>query len=204
MPARMPVCLLLGLAPLYAADVDPGLSGGPVRVEIFEKLTPGHEFELAAAQPTTVYTEPAFAFVRLPLKYSPNALPLDRSVPFVLRASYTGDHAGSYRLRLRARGAAVLLIDGKEVARTKPQPPNTSGDDPVPPPVVKDETGLRAAPYPHQDVLANMELTPGKHEFVLVALIGGKGLYPSPGELAVGIAQNGKVDRLLGPAGTPL
>src|ERR1041385_2270223 len=106
-----------------------------VRVDIFEKVPAGSEFNLADRQPVTSYEEPAFGFPRVATKYSENALPLDRSTPFILRATCERSYpAGERVFRLRARGTAVLLIDGREQARTKPQPPNTSGDDPVPPP----------------------------------------------------------------------
>lgn len=174
---------------------------GPVSVEIFEDLPPGKEFDLTGLQPVERYTEPFLALVHTPTKFSPNAVPLDRSTPFVLKAEYRAPFAaGEYRFRLRARGAAVLLMDGRELARTKAQKANTSGDDPVPPEVVRDGTPLRPAAYPHQDVLAPTQVNAGEHTFTLIAVIGGKGLYPSPGELVVSYSQAGSLDRILGPA----
>jgi hypothetical protein len=175
-----------------------------VRVDLFEKVPAGSEFDLSARQPATTYDEPAFGFPRIPTRYSENALPMDRSTPFILRATFEREYPGATRtFRLRARGAAMLLVDGKEIARTKPQPPNTSGDDPVPPPPIKQDSPLRPAPYPHQDVVAKLPLGAGKHTFVLIAAIGGKGLFPSPGELAVSTGVGSEVERLLGPDGTP-
>src|ERR1700688_2127733 len=122
----------------FLTPVVPLFSAGPVNVELFEKIPAGSEFELANQQPVERYTEDAFGFVRVPTKYSESAPALDRSTPFVLRATYQRDFpAGERQFRLRARGAAVLMVDGKMVAKTKPQQPNTSGDDPVPPPVVR-------------------------------------------------------------------
>src|SRR6266705_6401389 len=158
----------------------------PVQVELFENIPAGSEFELTNQKPTERYTENAFAFTRVPTKYSDNALALDRSTPFVLRATFERElPAGERQFRLRARGAAVLLVDGNVAAKTKPQPPNTTGDDPVPPPVVRENSPLRPAPYPHQDVIAKLRLESGKHSFTLIAIVGGKGLSPTPGELAV-------------------
>src|SRR6266550_1373499 len=94
----------------------------PVWVELFESVPSGSEFDLAGQQPVELYTEPAFGFVRVPTKYSDSALALDRSTPFVLRAAFEREFpAGERQFRLRARGAAVLLVDGNIVARTKPQ-----------------------------------------------------------------------------------
>lgn len=179
-------------------------AGGPIHVEIFEDVAAGEEFAPAAGQLTERYTEPFFVFSQTPVKFAPNAIPLDRSTPFVLRATYRRSlPAGDYRFRLRARGAAVFAIDGLERARTKAQKPNTTGDDPVPPPVERDGTPLRPLMHPHQDALFTIALDGAEHEFTLTAVIGGKGLYPSPGELAVSYARPGELDRVLGPADSP-
>src|SRR4051812_41853672 len=64
------------------------LQAGAVNVELFEKVPAGSEFDLTNQQPVERYTEDAFGFVRVPTKYSESALALDRSTPFVLRATY--------------------------------------------------------------------------------------------------------------------
>src|SRR5579864_1491462 len=162
MSAKRLLALLLPLAGV------PLLSAGAVNVDLFEKVPAGSEFELSNQKPIEHYTENAFGFTRVPTKYSDNALALDRSTPYVLRATLERAFpAGERQFRLRARGAAVLLVDGKVVAKTKPQQPNTSGDDPVPPPVVRDDSPNRPAPYPHQDVVVKMNLEGGNHTFVL-------------------------------------
>jgi hypothetical protein len=176
-----------------------------VRVEIFEDIAAGKEFDLTGAAAVDAYTEPAFAFVHTPTKFAGNAAPVDRSTPFYLRATYKRLFAaGRYQFRLRARGAARLWIDGNAVASTKAQKPNTSSDDPVPPPVERGNTPLRPVAYPHQDSVVTLDLGAGEHAFELIAVVGGKGLYPSTGELAVGVSRNGEVDRLLGPDGAPM
>src|SRR5437764_10395919 len=149
--------LFIGIAISQAANA------GPVWVELFENVPAGAEFELPGQQPVERYTEAAFGFVRVPTKYSENALALDRSPPFILRASFDRDFsAGELQFRFRAHGAAGLIVDGKTVAQTKPQPPNTSGDDPVPPPVVRENSPVRPPPYPHQDVVVKLNLETGK------------------------------------------
>ena len=165
-----------------------------VRVEIVE-----------SGNITGRYTEPFMGFVRTPVKYSVSALPVDRKDPFELRAVYEATlPAGEYRFRLRARGEARLEVDGKKLAATKPQPPNKTGDDPVPPPEVRDESGMRPAPFPHQDAVFKLTLDGAPHTFQLIAVIGGKGLMPTPGELAVSFARaDEKMERLFGPSGSP-
>jgi len=175
----------------------------PVQVELFEGLPKGTELA-PSGQAVERYAEPAFAFVRIPFKYSANALPLDRSTPYVLRATYERTFAaGTYQFRLRARGASTFSIDDHEIARTKAQPPNTSGDDPVPPPSSTEKLLVRAAPYPHQDSVVQQQLAAGTHRFTIVAVIGGKGLMPTPGELCVSYGKPGEVETLLGPDGSP-
>ena len=199
MSAKRLLALLLPLAGV------PLLSAGAVNVDLFEKVPAGSEFELSNQKPVEHYTENAFGFTRVPTKYSDNALALDRSTPYVLRATFERAFpAGERQFRLRARGAAVFLVDGKMVAKTKPQPPNLSGDDPVPPPVVRENSPVRPAPYPHQDAIVKLPLDSGNHTYTLIAIIGGKGLTPSPGELAVSSGvPGGEIERLLGPDGSP-
>ena len=73
----------------------------------------------------------------------------------------------------------------------------------MPPPVERGDSPLRPASYPHQDVTLEFVSAGEKHTFTLVAVIGGKGLYPTPGELAVSFATAGNIERLLGPDGAP-
>ncbi len=192
---------VLGVALLAAQDKPDAKA---VAVELFEKVPAGSEYRLEALNPVAVYSEPAFAFVHTPTKFAPNAIPLDRSAPFVLRAAYKRKlPSGEYQFRLRARGAAVFQMDGKDLLNTKVQKPNTSGDDPVPPPVDHSDPLVRPLQYPHQDSVATVKVDGAEHSFTLVAIIGGKGLYPSPGDLSVSFARPGQVDRLLGPDGAP-
>ncbi len=194
--------LLLLAAALLAAG--PSTPPAPVQVEIFEDLPAGSEIHPGNAQPTTRYAEPAFGFVRIPTRYSNNALPLDRSVPFLLRATVDRGFApGEYQFRLRARGAAWFLIDGKVLLTTKPQTPNTAGDEPVPPPVARDNSPLRPLSHPHQEQIATVPQDGQPHRFTLVAVIGGKGLAVSPGELSVSVGTAGAIPRLLGPDTAP-
>lgn len=176
-----------------------------VKVQLFENLPPGFEFELSEARPTEEYAERAFGFVRFPTKFSANALPLDRSSPFVVRAfTQRAIASGEYQFRLRAKGAAQFLMDGRVVASTGPQKANSAGNDPVPPPVERGDSHFRPVQYPHQEAVTTIQLDGESHDFVLIALVGGKGLVPSPGELSVAFGQTGQIPRLLGEPGSPL
>ena len=57
---------------------------------------------------------------------------------------------------------------------------------------------MRPLSYPHQEVFASARLDGEAHRFTLVAVIGGKGLAPTPGELSVSYGPPGDVPRLLG------
>lgn len=199
----------LGASALVVAAADNSASPQrdrslPVKVEIFENLPARTEFELRDAEAAETYSERAFGLVRFPTKYSSNALPLDRSSPFVIRASSTRAFpAGEYQFRLRAKGAARFAIDGELLLSTKPQQGNTSGNDPVPPPVERNHSPIRPAPYPHQEELATVHLDGKEHHFALTAVIGGKGLVPAPGELSVSAGRSGEIPRLLGESDSP-
>ena len=189
---------------LFGMGSEAGSPAEPVQVKIFEDLPKGSELSPGDIRPSASYREPAFGFFVIPTKYSEHAVALDRSTPFVLRASYEASlPASQHQFRLRARGQAWFLIDDKVLLETKPQKPNTSGSDPVPPPVVRDESGRRPVPYPHQDDVTTIELDGAPHRFTLVAVIGGKGLMPTPGELSVSFGPPGEVERLLGDGETP-
>lgn len=195
-PKRLVCYLLLVVTPSLFAAASKEV---PVQVEILENVPEGSELFPHDGQITERYTEPAFAFVHIPTKFASNAVPLDRSAPFVLRASMERVFSpGRHQFRLRARGQAWLLIDDKVILTTKQQIPDRSGDEPIPPPLVVDESGRRPAPYPHQDKVTTVSFDGSSHRFMLVAVVGGKGLAPTPGELSVGVGRPGEVEHLLG------
>ncbi len=176
---------------------------GPVQVRIFEDQAEENWLD-PQGEPTSSYSEQAFGFVRLPARYSSNALPLDRSTPFSLDAATTTVlEAGDYRFRLRSRGLAVFLVDGKPLLRTKAMKPNTASHEELPAAAVSDGP-VRAPPPPHQDAIESIHLDAGEHTFRLAAVIGGKGLAPFPGELSVSMARPGEIDRVLGGRDAPL
>ena len=186
-------------------ETAPSLLSGPVQVQIFEDLAKGAELHFENARAVTEYREPAMAFTRLPVKYSPNALALDRSSPFLLLArTELTRPAGEYKLRLRARGAAHLFVGDKLVLTTKPQKTASDGHEDVPEPVKPDVAGLHLAHYSHQEVTVTLKLDGSSRTVTLVALIGGKGLVPAPGELSVAIGKPGEMPRLLGAPDAPL
>ena len=201
-PTRRIVSALLFVCAVWAADAPK--DSNPVRVEIFEDLE-APAWLAPSGEPTTVYQEPAFAPIEIPTRYSPNALPLDRSEPFTYRATMTERlPAGEYRFRLRSKGLATFALDGRQLAATKALKRNTASHDALPETPKPDPTGARPPQPPHQDQFATVELDGGAHTFTLTAVIGGKGLAPFPGELSLSYATPGQVDRVLGGPDAPL
>jgi len=179
------------------------LHEGPVQVSVFENLPEGQRIA-PSGQPTSQYGEPAMAFVRIPAAFSRNALAIDRSAPFTLRAEIKRElPAGEYRFRLRSKGLAAFSIDGAPLLHTPAQMPNRAAHDALPE-TPKSDGIVRPAPPPHRDALETIRLEAGEHVFALIAVIGGKGLAPFPGELSVSYARPGEVDRVLGGENAPL
>jgi hypothetical protein len=203
---------LLILAGLFAGRSEAGPPSvarssdtSEVQVELFEEVPTAQLLDPGERTPVDVYAEPAFGFVRLPVKYSQNGLPLDRSTPFVLRAKLQASlPAGDYIFRLRTKGVARLTLDGKKLVESGPQKPNGDGADPVPPPPPPTTSGIRPLHAPHQELTVPVKLDGAPHQFTLVAVIGGKGLVPDPGELSVSFGKQGSTPRLLGLGETPL
>src|SRR5262249_3010225 len=73
----------------------------------------------------------------------------------------------------------------------------------VPPPPQKSDVPMRPLPAPHQEAVIPLSLDGRPHRFTLLAVIGGKGLAPTPGELSVSAGLPGEVPRLLGGADAP-
>src|SRR4051812_26610111 len=76
-------CALLVALPAAAR------AGESVRVEILEGPIKDLTWDFAKTKVTESYTEPAFGFVAVPAKYSDQGMVVDRSNPFVLRATQT-------------------------------------------------------------------------------------------------------------------
>jgi len=163
---------------------------GQVMVEILEggANQPSWTFKTPLVA-TERYTENAFAFVGTPKKYSAKGIVVDRSNPFVLRAtSRITLPAGEYRLLLRARGATRVFLDGKLQTETPFVKSFADGHEPVPDLPLIQEPGLRPLPVGHTERLLNLKLDGLPHEFRLENFVGGDRLRLETGELALAIA----------------
>ncbi|MCO6457316.1 MAG: DUF1553 domain-containing protein, partial [Pirellulaceae bacterium] len=90
-----------------------------VRVQIFEGLPDRTSWEFRPPRQTDSYEAPGFAFLGVPKKYSSRGIHVDRSSPFLLRASGRVTlPPGPQRLLVRCRNASRVLLDGRQVLAT--------------------------------------------------------------------------------------
>jgi len=172
-----------------------------VHVELIEGISASPNWNFTAGAPAETWTESAFAFAGVPQKYSPRGVRVDRSNPFLLRATAKVTlPAGEHRLLLRSLQSARLFMDGKLLGTTKFIVPNGSGHGQVADAPGDDyPAGLRYARTGHHEHWITAQSKGGEHLFVLEGIIGGKSLKPEVGELTVSIARKDELFHLLAP-----
>jgi hypothetical protein len=172
---------------------------GPVRVTVWEDLPKGWAWAAPEGAPAERFDWPAMGFVRLPLKYSRRGIELDRSSPFAVHAEATlRVPAGTYRLILRGRGAARVLVDGRVVAETDPVKPNSAGHEDVPEVAPPEDPRWRYVATGDQERAISWESDGQPHKVELWALIGDKKMRHETGELSVSLAARGGLPFLVG------
>ena len=172
-----------------------------VQVEVIEGISATPNWNFAPGAPAEVYTESAFGFVNTPTKYSARGVRVDRSNPFLLRATAKVTlPAGEHRILLRSLQSARLFVDGKQLGQTKFIIPNGSGHGKVDEaPGAEYPAGLRFPRTGHNEQWLTLKSKGGEHLFVLEGIIGGKGLKPEVGELTVSVARGNELFHLLAP-----
>lgn len=172
-----------------------------VRVTIFEDLPPQWNWRVYKDAPDDAYDLGALGIVRTPAKYNRRGIEIDRSNPFALRAETTlKTQAGTFRLILRARGTARLLVDGEVLAETQPTKPNSAGHDDVPEVSRAEDSRWRNLSYGDQERIVPWTSDGSPHRVELWAIIGGAKLRAETGELSVSVVAPGGVPTLLGDA----
>ena len=133
------------------------------------------------------------------LRYTDKGLIADRSDPYMLVASGRLALAqGTYRVWLRSRGAARLLLDGKSIVEASFLSPNSDTHELLPTINRVREPGIHPLPVGHQEKMVTITLDGQEHDFLLEALVGGEGLRPELGELSVCVARPDETLQLLG------
>jgi hypothetical protein len=172
-----------------------------VLVELIEGISASPNWNFTTGAPIESWAESAFAFTGVPTKYSPRGVRVDRSNPFLLRATAKVTlPAGEHRLLLRSLQSARLFMDGKLLGTTKFIVPNGSGHGQVEDPPGEDYPhALRFARTGHHEHWVAVQSKGGDHIFALEGIIGGKSLKPEVGELTVSISRKGELFHLLAP-----
>lgn len=174
-------------------------AGEAITVEIREGLPEKWTWPLRSDTSSELYEVPALGLVRVPAKYSGGGVEVDRRGPIALHASVIlKSPTGPYRLLLRSRNAAWLLVDGNVVAETKPITRNSAGHEPVPPEHSPDEPDWHALPPSGQERSINQVGDGSVHRVELWAVVGGKGLRNETGELLVAVITPGQAPKLIG------
>ena len=188
------LCVLVSLASTAVA--------GEVRVTIWEGLPSAWDWNAPGGQPDDRYDTPAMGFSRLPAKVNARGIEIDRAAPFAVHAEANlRVPAGPYRLILRAKGAARVLLDGRLVAETGPIQPNSSGHEVVPEVPAPEDPRWREIAAGDQECAVEWTSDGASHEVELWAVLGARKLRPEPGEMSVSIVPPGGVPTLVG--GTP-
>ena len=154
----------------------------------------------ARSEPTRNRTRcPRLGLVRLPTKYARGGIEADRKGPIALHASTVLKSPDRpYRLILRSRHAARLLVDGNVVAETRPIIRNSAGHEPVPPEYVPEDPRWHALPSGAQERLVEQIGDGAEHRVELWAIVGGKGLRNETGEVLAAVVVPGEVPKLIG------
>ena len=174
-----------------------------VSCELLEGTFKDASWDLTPGKVTETYTEPAFGFLTVPGKFSPRGLLVDRSNPYIVRASQTLTlPAGDYTFMLRARGSSRLFVDDKLVVETGFLKRSADGHGKVVP-QPKVEAGVRYPSAGQQEKRAALTLDGKPHAFRFEFIVGLKDVRPEVGDPAVAIALKGKPFTLLGDPSVP-
>ena len=175
------------------------VAGEPITVEVVEGLAEKWAWPLPPGMASESYEVPALGLVRLPTKYAGGGIEADRRGPVALHASAVLKTVpGPYRLMLRSRHAARLLVDGDVVAETRPIARNSAGHEPVPPEQAPEDPNWHPLPPGGQERIVDRTGDGAEHRVELWAVIGGNGLRNETGELLAAVVTPGDVPKLIG------
>lgn len=176
-------------AALFVLVASPVVVAEPVQIVVLEGLT-DKSWDVSKAQVTDLFEEPAFGLTQVPTKYSPKAIAMDRSSPFLLRATQTVElPAGDYRIVMRSRGASRLYIDGKLALEIDFPPARHGAHENVKVPAVP-ERGLRLLMPGQRDKFYNVKFDGMPHDIRWELIVGGQKLRAELGDAALAIAKD--------------
>ena len=168
------------------------LCADTVRVEVLEGLPDEPKWQATNPPVSETYSEPAFAFVVLPTKYSAKGIKIDRKAPFLLRASARVTFpAGEQQILLRARAGARLFLDGKQLLTTRFPSLTSDGHEEVPEVPLPLGPDVRYLQPGQTEAITTVQGDGAEHEVVVESLIGVKDRRPEVSELTVSTAAKG-------------
>jgi len=171
-----------------------------VLVEIIENIPDQTDWKFDPPSPSESYTENAFGFSSMPTRYSKKGVKVDRSMPFLFRASATVTlPPGECTMLLRARTGSRLFQDGRLLLTTKFPNLNADGHEEVPEVPLPLAPNIRYLQPGHFEVITNLVSDGQPHRYTLEAIFGSKGRRPELGELSVSVAFGEKPFQLLAP-----
>ncbi|MFM8729460.1 MAG: hypothetical protein ACKON9_30530, partial [Planctomycetaceae bacterium] len=164
------------------------LPRGAVSVDVREYVKQSDPWNRERTRITMRWEQPEMALSRLPRKYIEGGLIGDRSNPCVVRLrAVVSTDATETRVLLRARSAARLLVDGREVAKLNLLPYASDGHQEVPVPPEPLYAGMHPVQAGDQEATAAISLAAGEHVFELETLAGGKSMRVELGETVVAL-----------------
>ncbi len=177
------------------------IPGDRVQVNVYEGIPNQKSWSFRPPRLAETFTQPHFALIEIPNRYSPRGVKIDRPDPFLVRAmSHITLPLGKKRILVRARNASRLYIDDTLVAETGFHSITNSGHD-----IVYDVDRSLAPnirPLHRGDAEKVFEYTgDGKpHRVRFEMIVGGSRHRPDFGETAVFIGDPGKDFQMLTPS----
>lgn len=172
---------------------------GKVLVQVLEKV-PGRNWSFVRPNPSETFTQDVLAFSVLPQKYSNQAIRIDRSDSFLVRAATIVKlEAGEYRLLMRSLSGAKLYLDGRPLITNRFIPGAGDAHGKVPPLPEALVTGMREVAIGHASTVASFKSTGGEHLVMTELFVGGDNNRPEVGEFSVSLARGEEMFRVLSP-----
>jgi len=177
------------------------IPGDRVQVDVYEGIPNQKSWSFRPPRLAETFTQPHFALIEIPNRYSARGVKIDRPDPFLVRAmSRMTLPSGKKRILVRARNASRLYIDDKLVAETGFHNITDSGHDKVYD--VDRSLAPHIRPLHRGDTEKVIEYTgDGKpHRVRFEMIVGGSRHRPDFGETALFIGDPGKDFQLLTPS----
>jgi hypothetical protein len=178
-----------------------------VLFEIVEGVPDLDGWRIPLEQPSESFNRDTFALAELPLRYTDTGVRGDRQLPLALRArSRVLLPSGPQRIRVRARGEARVLIDGKQVATIKTPAQRADGHEEMYVPDRSGPTGIRWVQPGDDQAVFDVEGDGQWHTLHVEVKVGRKGRRPELGEFSASIGPPAAVPHVIaaGSAASPV